>query len=166
VFHTQVVLSSFGESSQDLGGDCWLRAQGDSVLAPTRRNLWPWSGQVFCFPNAGPQWLERNRSCVLHTAGTKIVWRVLWRPWGCLPTLCPRWPGAGANRKGLVEIFFKSHVSPKLIELRVRLYTSFSQKRFLKLTNKCSSLRAYYIFNLSGITRALLFAVITLYFTS
>ena len=39
-----VILRSSGESSRDLGGVCRLQALGDSVLAPTRRDLCPWSG--------------------------------------------------------------------------------------------------------------------------
>ena len=39
VFHSQVVLRSCGESSQDLGGISRLRTQSDPVLAPTGRDL-------------------------------------------------------------------------------------------------------------------------------
>jgi hypothetical protein len=49
-------------SSRDLGDVCWLCVQGDPVLVPTRRDLWPLSGWVFCFPNAvsGPIGLEQK----------------------------------------------------------------------------------------------------------
>jgi hypothetical protein len=50
-FHSPEVLRSSWESSRDLRGVLQLRTQSDLVLAPTRRYLWPWSGQVFCFPN-------------------------------------------------------------------------------------------------------------------
>ena len=39
-----MVLRSCGESSRDCGGVRQLRTQGDLVLAPTRRDLCPWSG--------------------------------------------------------------------------------------------------------------------------
>jgi hypothetical protein len=51
VFHSLEVLRSCGESCGDLGGICRLHAQGAPVLVPTIRDLWPWSGRVFCFPN-------------------------------------------------------------------------------------------------------------------
>jgi hypothetical protein len=91
VFHSPVVLRSRGESSRDLGTVRRLRAQGDPVLAPTGRDLWLWSGQVFCFPNAvsDPTQLDWNRSCVPLTRGPKIVWWVLEGPWGCVLTPHP-----------------------------------------------------------------------------
>ena len=66
-------------SSKDLGGVHRLCAQGDQVLVPTGSDLSPWSGRVFCFPNAvsSSARLEWNRSCVLLTGGPKIAWRVL-----------------------------------------------------------------------------------------
>jgi hypothetical protein len=39
-----MVLRSCGESSRDCEGVCQLRTQDDLVLAPTRRDLCPWSG--------------------------------------------------------------------------------------------------------------------------
>lgn len=39
LFHSQVVLSSHEESSQDLEGVCGLHAQGDTVLGPTGKDL-------------------------------------------------------------------------------------------------------------------------------
>ena len=88
-------------SSRDLGGVCQLRTQGDQVLAPTGRDLWPWSGRVFCFPNAvsGPTWLDWNRSCVPHTSGPKVPWRVFKETLGVSTTPHPRWPGFGADWK-------------------------------------------------------------------
>jgi hypothetical protein len=74
-----VVLRLRGASSRDLGVVYWLSAQSNPLLAMTGRDLWPWSGQVFCFPNAvsGPAPLDWNRSCVPLTSGPKIKWRVL-----------------------------------------------------------------------------------------
>ena len=46
LFHSQVVLSSHEESSQDLEGVCGLHAQGDPVLEPTGR---AWFFFLFCF---------------------------------------------------------------------------------------------------------------------
>jgi hypothetical protein len=65
--------------SRDLGGVSRLWAQGDLVLVQTGRDLWPWSGRVFCFPNvvSGPVCLEWNRSCVLLPCGPNILCRVL-----------------------------------------------------------------------------------------
>jgi hypothetical protein len=44
VFCSPVILRSSGESSRDHGGVCRLCAQGDPVMAQTRRYLCPWSG--------------------------------------------------------------------------------------------------------------------------
>jgi hypothetical protein len=51
VFHSPAVLRSHGECSGDIGGFHQLCAQDDPVLGPTGRDLWPWSVQVFSFPN-------------------------------------------------------------------------------------------------------------------
>jgi hypothetical protein len=48
----------------------------------------------------GPSELFWNRCCVLFTSYPKIEWRAFWGPWDHLPSLCPRWPGAG-DQKGL-----------------------------------------------------------------
>jgi hypothetical protein len=108
VFHSPEFLRSCGETSRDIGGVCWLCTQGDLVLLQTGRDLWPWSGQVFCFLNAvsGPPWLDWNRSCIPLTKGPNIVWRVLWGPWGCPLTLCPRLTGAGADQKAKFEFLY------------------------------------------------------------
>ena len=45
------VLRFHGESCGDLGDVRRVRAQDAPVLAQTGRDLWPWSGRVFCFPN-------------------------------------------------------------------------------------------------------------------
>jgi hypothetical protein len=39
-------------SSSELCGVHWLHTQGDQVLVLAGRDLWPWSGRVFCFLNA------------------------------------------------------------------------------------------------------------------
>jgi hypothetical protein len=57
----------------------------------------PWSGRVFCFPmlSQGPAWLDWNRSCVPLTSFLRGHGESSRRPWVCLLTPCPRWPGAG-----------------------------------------------------------------------
>jgi hypothetical protein len=50
---------------------------------------------------SGPPRLDWNRSCVPLSRGPTIPSRVLWGPWGCLPTLRLRWPNAGADLKGI-----------------------------------------------------------------
>ena len=50
--------------------------------------------QLKIIHNAEKAWsfvqLDWNRSCVPLTRGRKIPWRLLWGPWGCLPTPRPR----------------------------------------------------------------------------
>lgn len=59
-------------SSRVLGGLC-------PGAGTDRKGFGPWSGWVFCFPDAvsGPARLDWNRSCVPLTSGPKIMWRVL-----------------------------------------------------------------------------------------
>jgi hypothetical protein len=53
---------------------------------------------------SGPVKLDWSSSCVPHTRGLKIPWRVLWVPCGCLQTLRPSYPCAGGDQKGLVPL--------------------------------------------------------------
>ena len=89
-------------SSRDLGGVlrflpqetwCWCRPEGtcDPGQAGFSASL------INAVP--GPVQLDWSRSCVPLNTGPKIPWRVLWGPWGCLQTPCPRCSGAGADRK-------------------------------------------------------------------
>jgi hypothetical protein len=77
---------------------CWHRPEGTCDPGQAR-----FSASLI---NAvlGPLGLDWNRSCVPLTRVLKIPWGVLWGPWECPLTLYPRWPGAGADRKG--EIFY------------------------------------------------------------
>jgi hypothetical protein len=103
VFHSPEVLRSLGESSRDLGGIRWLRTQGELVLVLIKGTCDPGQpGFSASLINAvsGPKYLDWNRSCVPLTWGPTIQWSVLWRTWGYLLTLRPRWPGAGTDQKG------------------------------------------------------------------
>ena len=55
---------------------------------------------------SGPARLDWSKSCVPLTRGLKILWMVLWGPWGYPQTLCPRCPGAGMDQKVLVLCVF------------------------------------------------------------
>jgi hypothetical protein len=48
---------------------------------------------------SSPERLDWSRSCVPLTRGLKILWMVMWGPWGCLQTPRPRCPGAGVDWK-------------------------------------------------------------------
>jgi hypothetical protein len=88
-----LILRSCGESSGDRGGVCQFCVQGDLVLEPTnQKGLVPLVRPVFCFPTvvSGPKRLDWNRCCVPLTSDPKIVWIVLWGPWGCPSIPCPR----------------------------------------------------------------------------
>jgi hypothetical protein len=54
--------------------------------------------------------LPPGRSCV-PLRGPKILWRVFWGSWGSLPTQCPRWPGAGMDRKGPDSFYYSVYFS-------------------------------------------------------
>jgi hypothetical protein len=78
------------------------------LLVPTGRTCDPsQAGFSASLINAvsGPVRLDWSNSCVPLTRGPEIPWRVLWGPWRCLQTLCPRFVGAGSDWKGLLYFF-------------------------------------------------------------
>jgi hypothetical protein len=52
---------------------------------------------------SGPMGLDWNRSCVPLTIGPKILWRVLWGPWGCPPSLCSSDPVLAPTGRDLCQ---------------------------------------------------------------
>ena len=99
-----MVLRSCGESSRDCEGVCQLRTQDDLVLAPTRRDLCPWSGWFsasLMLSQVLQDWIGIDVvfcSPVILRFRRKSS-RGLWR---CPPTPHPRWPDVGADQKGCV----------------------------------------------------------------
>ena len=109
-FHSPVIVRSCEESSGDCGGVHGFHALGDLVLVLTGRDLCSWSDRF----SASLLLSQVPQDCI----GTHAVFhspeilRLCGKSsgdcWGCLPILCPRWPGAGAYRKGLVWTLFLS----------------------------------------------------------
>jgi hypothetical protein len=58
---------------------------------------------------SGPVRLDWSRSCVPLTRGLKILWMILWGPWGCPQPLCPRCPGTGVDQKGHLQVSNSKH---------------------------------------------------------
>ena len=78
-----------------------------------------------------------SSSCVPLTRGPKILWRVLWGPWGCLQTLRPRCPGAGADQKGLLTRLFWHWLYIKFVlpmKWNVK-FTAWPQSNFFQCFN-------------------------------
>ena len=108
VFHLQVVLKLHGEYSRGPWGCLPTLCPGDLVLVLTRRDLDPgqagFSASLVLF-QVPQNWI--GTEVLFHSQVVQILHGESSRgPWWCLPIQHPWWPGAGTNRKGLVNAIF------------------------------------------------------------
>jgi hypothetical protein len=123
-----VVTLGVSKDSSPKVPQCWRRLEGN--CEPGQAGL----SAPLINAVSGPARLDWSRSCVPLTRGPKILWRVLWAPWGCLQTPCPRCPGAGTDQKGLaLYLHFKCYLLSRFPSFLETSYHILPPPAFMKV---------------------------------